>query len=98
MQFKKLIWLSEIVGKSYHGREAISNSVALTHNLPPSGASMIDRGHGIRNGFPTVFFSWLTGQIPKLFIETTLSRPDAFPHQWGKRRGRDQSGPYLVSP
>jgi hypothetical protein len=30
------------MGKRSQGREAISNSVAATHNLPPSGATELE--------------------------------------------------------
>jgi hypothetical protein len=64
------MWIAEIVEKCYRGREAIYNSVAPTHNLPPSGASTIG-GRRARN------YEWLP-------YRALLLVPDAYPHQFFK--------------
>jgi hypothetical protein len=42
MQFKNLIWIAVLRPEANKGREAIYNSVASTHNLPPSSAGIVE--------------------------------------------------------
>jgi hypothetical protein len=77
MLFKKLIWVSEIVGKRYHGREAIYNSVALpTIFLRQALARLV--GGGPRN------YKWLP-------YRALLLVPDDYPDQFFKLHNRAPS-------